>query len=331
MVWLRLGLSAAAIVLAGVKLAQYGDTIAEKTGLGGMFVGVLLMALGTSLPEVITAINSIRQAVPNLTAGDLFGSCMYNMLLLAVLDILFRNARILRRVALTHALTAALAVSLIGLVAFFILADLDFQIGWVGVDSLVVIAVYVAGMRLIHLEAQRSGAVEGRHEASVRASLRQVWRPLLGFAVATGVMILAVPHMVASSVEIAEITGLGTGFVGIILVAMITSLPELVSAIAAVRLGAFDLAVGNLFGSNVFNMFALALVDGFYAHGRLLATIDPAFVLAGLVALLLTSLGLIGNLARLERRVLFVELDALLLIVGYFAGLWFLYTRGVGH
>ena len=331
MVWLRLGISATVIVLAGIKLAQYGDTIAEQTGLGGMFIGVLLMALGTSLPEVITAISSIRQAVPNLTAGDLFGSCMYNMLLLAVLDMLFRQARILRRVALTHALTAALAVSLIGLVAFFILADLDWQIGWIGVDSLIVIAVYVGGLRLIHLEARRTGLVSGQAEPIERVPLRGLWRPLLGFAVATAAMVVAVPHMVSSSVEIAEITGLGAGFVGIILVAMITSLPELVSAIAAVRLGAFDLAVGNLFGSNVFNMFALAFVDGFYAHGRLLATIDPAFALAGLVALLLTSLGLIGNLARLERRILFVELDALLLIVGYFAGLWFLYTRGIGH
>lgn len=330
MVWLRFGVSAFIIVIAAIKLAQYGDTIAEQTGLGGMFIGTLLVALGTSLPEVITAINSIRQGVPNLTAGDLFGSCMFNMLLLAVLDVIFRQTRILRRVALTHALTAALAVSLIGLTVLFILADLDWQLGWIGVDSLVVVAVYIGGVRLIQLEGRRSGSMPAPQVAP-RASFREIWRPLLGFSIATAIMVVVVPHMVAAAAEIAQITGLGTGFIGVIMVAVVTSLPELVSTVAAVRLGAFDLAVGNLFGSNVFNMFALAFVDSFYAHGRLLGAIDPQFALAGLVALLLTSLGLIGNLARLERRILFIELDALLLMVGYFAGLWLLYTRGIGH
>jgi cation:H+ antiporter len=155
-------------------------------------------------------------------------------------------------------------------------------------------------------------------------------RALFGFGAATAVLILVVPFLVSSSAEIARITGLGTGFVGMVLVASVTSLPELVSALAAIRLGAFDMAVGNLFGSNIFNMFALALVDVFYTQGRFLGAIDPAFALAGLLGLLLTSLGLIGNLARLERRFVFVELDALLLIIVYLAGLYFLYLRGIG-
>lgn len=97
-----------------------------------------------------------------------------------------------------------------------------------------------------------------------------------------------------------------------------------------IRPGAFDLAVCNLFGSNVFNMFALALVDTVYTPGRFLAAVDPAFALVGLLGLLLTAMALIGNLARLERRVLFVELDALLLIVIYLAGVYWLYASGIG-
>ncbi len=89
------------------------------------------------------------------------------------------------------------------------------------------------------------------------------------------------------------------------------------------------MAIGNLFGSNLFNMFALGLTDIFYLQGRFLGVIDPAFLLVGMLGLLMTGLGFIGNLARLERRVLFVELDALALMVMYFAGLWLLYSRGV--
>ena len=120
------------------------------------------------------------------------------------------------------------------------------------------------------------------------------------------------------------------GFVGIVMVAVVTSLPELVAMVSAVRFGAYDIAVGNLFGSNVFNMFALSLADVFYTEGPFLNAIDPTFALAGLLALLLTTLGLMGNLAQVERRIGIVELDALLLILCYFAGLGLLYIRGIG-
>jgi cation:H+ antiporter len=331
MAWLIFIASSVVIVLAAIKLAEYGDVIAVRTQLGGMFVGALLLAGATSLPELVTALSSIQQTVPNLAAGNFFGSNMFNMLLLAVLDMIFFQARILRRVAFTHALTAALAVSLGGLVVFFLLADIDWKIGWVGVDSLVVMLVYIGGVRLIQTQGGRTGAaIEPAAAAAVPSHVMSLRRALLGFGAATAVLLLVVPFLVSSSTDIARITGLSTGFVGTVLVASVTSLPELVSALAAIRLGAFDMAVGNLFGSNIFNMFALALVDVFYTQGRFLGAIDPAFALAGLLGLLLTSLGLIGNLARLERRFVFVELDALLLIIVYLAGLYFLYVRGIG-
>jgi cation:H+ antiporter len=97
-----------------------------------------------------------------------------------------------------------------------------------------------------------------------------------------------------------------------------------------VRFGAFDLAVGNLFGSNIFNMFALGLTDFFYTPGRFLEVIDPSFAIAGLLVMTLTSLGLIGNLARVERRILFMEMDALMIILGYGLGMYLLFIRGIG-
>ncbi len=317
-------------MLAAIKLAEYGDIIAVRTRLGGMFVGALLLAGATSLPELATAISSIQQTVPNLAAGNFFGSNMVNMFLLAVLDLLNQRARILRQVAFTHALTVALATLLAGMVIFFVLADVTWQIGWIGVDSLLIMLAYIGGVWLIQQQGQQSGAsIEPAHEP-VPARLPSLKRALLGFGAATAVLIIVVPYMVSSSAEIATITGLGTGFIGAVLVAFVTSLPELVAALAAVRLGAFDMAVGNLFGSNVFNMFALALVDVFYTQGRFLGAIDPTFALVGLLGLLLTNLALVGNLARLERRFLFVELDALLIIIVYLAGVFFLYTRGIG-
>jgi cation:H+ antiporter len=156
-----------------------------------------------------------------------------------------------------------------------------------------------------------------------------LWVGLLGFAAAAGVLIFITPYMVGASADIAEITGLGTTFVGTTLVALVTSLPEMVTTIAAIRIGASDMAIGNLFGSNMFNMVALGLTDLFYTQGRFLATIDPAFMLVGLFGLLMTAIGLVGNLAKLEKRFWFIEVDSLLLFILYFSGMWLLYQQGI--
>jgi cation:H+ antiporter len=319
--------SALVVVAAATKLAQYGDTIAVRARLGGMVIGTLLLAGATSLPELLAAINALSIGVPDLAAGSMFGSGMFNMFMLALLDLVYQQARVLRRVATTHALTASLANLLTGLAVLFVLADVDLRIGWVGVDSLLIIAVYVGGVRLL----QHGSASESRPEAVTETTgIPSLPRALLGFGIATLVLVLITPAMVQSANQIAELTGIGAGFIGASLIAMVTSLPELVATIAAVRFGAFDLAVGNLFGSNIFNMFALGMTDFFYTPGRFLGVIDPSFAIAGLLVMTLTSLGLIGNLARVERRILFVEVDALMILIGYGLGMYLLFIRGIG-
>jgi len=327
MVWLEFLAASLLVVLAAIKLAEYGDVISERTGLGGMFIGTLLLAAATSLPELLTGINSLGQDAPNLAAGNFFGSNMFNMLLLAVLDVMYHQRRILRMVATRHALTASLATLLIAMATFFILADLDLRLGWVGVGSLLLMATYFVGVWLIR---RSDPALRPAPGGELGPGLPPLWKASLGFPLATLALVLVVPWLVRSSVQLAEITGLGTGFFGTAFLGAITSLPELVAIIAAARIGAFDLAVGNLFGSNVFNMFALGLTDVFYTGGSFIDEIAPAFAIAGLIGLMLTNLGLIGNLARVERRLLFVEVDALIIILVYLGGLWLLYLRGIG-
>ncbi|OQA19993.1 MAG: Inner membrane protein YrbG [Chloroflexi bacterium ADurb.Bin360] len=329
MIWVTFFISAAILVLASIKLAEYGDAIAYRTKLGGLFVGTLLMAGATSLPEFLTSINSLQQGVLGLAAGNMMGSNMFNMALVGLLGLIFYKQRVLRRVAMRHTLTASLATALIGLATFFILADIDVKIGWIGLDSLLLIVAYIGGVWLIRSNGpDNSGA--GEEELEDDSSIPKLPRALIGFSLATLVLVLVSPYLVRSSADIAEITGLGTGFVGTALLALITSLPELITALVAARLGAYDLALGNLFGSNLFNIFTLGVTDVFYLQGRFLGAIDPQFALTGLLGLLLTAMGLIGNQARLERRIWLVEIDALLLVVGYFLGLWLLYTRGIG-
>ncbi len=325
MVWVQFVLTALAIVVAAYFLAKYGDVIAIRTGLGGMFIGILLMAGATSLPELLTSMEGVRQGSPNIAAGNLMGSNAFNMVLLAVLDLLHRSQRILRKAAMRHALTGSLAIMMIGLVLYFMAADIQVKIGFLGLDSIIIIAAYIFALRLISGEPRG----EKMSNEEIPDDVPKLWVGLLGFALAAGALILVTPVMVSAAVGIAELTGLGTTFVGTTLVALVTSLPEMVTTIAAIRIGASDMAIGNLFGSNMFNMFALGLTDLFYTQGRFLGAIDPAFMLVGLFGLLMTAIGLVGNLAKLERRFWFIEVDSLLLFILYISGMLLLYQRGI--
>ena len=327
MVWIQFLFSAAIVVAAATKLAQYGDVIAVRTKLSGMFIGTLLLAGATSLPELLSAINALAIDVPNLAAGSMFGSSMFNMLMLAILDLITQQTRILRRVAMNHALTASIANLLMGLAVFFLLANIDIKFGWVGLDSLIIMGGYLFGIRIIQFQGGKPPSEMPVEDPKVPSLLHAI----IGFSIAVFVLVLVTPWTVRSASQIAEITNLSAGFVGATLLAITTSLPELVATIAAVRIRAYDLAIGNLFGSNLFNMFALGVTDVFYLKGRFLGVIDSTFAMVGMLGLVLTTLGLISNLVRVERRRLgFIEVDALIIMIGYLLSMLFLYNRGIG-
>jgi cation:H+ antiporter len=329
-VWIKFLFFAAIVVIAAVKLAEYGDVIAVRTKLGGLFVGTIFLAAATSLPELIASISSFQLGEPNLAAGNFFGSNMVNVVLLALIDLIIFRVPLLRKVAVSHAVTAALTTVLMTVAVFAILSDMNITIGWVGLDSILLIVMYFVGIWLIQRENSGPSASSAPAAVAVAPGFPTLKVGIIGFAIAAGILLMTVPQLVLSSTEIAAITGLGTGFVGLALLSVVTSLPELVAAIAAIRIGAFDMAVGNLFGSSVFNMLALGLSDFFYTDGSFLADIDPAFAMVGLIGIMLTNMALIGNLARVERKILFIELDAVAIIIVYLLGLYFFFVRGIG-
>jgi len=333
MIWVIFILSAATIVAAGTKLSFYGDRIAEHTGLGRLWIGVVLMAAATSLPEVFTTISAGWLNAPDLAAGDLFGAGMSNMLTLGLIDLLHRQKRVWQQAALGHTLTAALAMVLTGLAAFFVLLHVNVTHLGVGLGSLMLFILYVLGMRLVfrqedmeRRQKEREVLVEGtsakEHAVSRRPGLR---RSVIGFSLGAFALHVAAPFLAWSAQRIAEETGISATFIGTSLVAITTSLPELVTSIAAVRLGAFDLAVGNLFGSNAFNMAAFLFADLAYREGGLLGNVSSAHALTALWSILMMNIGLMGIIYRAEKRFMVIEPDSLLMIVSYVPGLWLLF------
>lgn len=326
--------SATVIVYAGTKLSRYGDQIANLTGLGGLWIGVVLMAGATSLPEIFTDVSAALMDAPNLATGDLFGSNMANMLILGVIDLMHRQKRVWQQAAFEHALSAGLAIFLTGLAAFFVLFGLDVKHGGIGLGSMLLLLFYIFGMRVVfrqesmkRRQREHELVVEGQSEEEARQPGKRdgLRRASIGFAAAALALLVAAPFLAGSAKEIAEQSGITDTFIGTSLVGITTSLPELVTAFAAVRLGAFDLAVGNLFGSNAFNMAAFFFVDLAYRGGPLFNSVSDAHAMAALWSIVLMSTALMGIIYRVEKRYMLIEPDSFVIILGYCLGLWLLF------
>ena len=315
--------SAGVVVGAGVLLARNGDVIATRTGLGGLFVGMLLMAAATSLPEIVTDISAAAAGAPDLAIGDLFGSSMANMAILAIIDLRHRG-RVWPSVELGHARVAAVGIVLTALAALGIHTPAGATIGWVGVTPILIVVLYIAAVAWF----RRTPSLERGVLQPVAVPLQKPipWGdertiPLRGilvrFGVAAGVILVAAPTMTISVERIAEYTGIAQTFIGAALLAVSTSLPELVASLAAIRIGAHDLAVGNLFGSNAANMAVLMFADLAYTDGPILAAVSPTQVVAAIGAILLMGLAVAAIVGGTETRIKRFEPDAIVLLLAY--------------
>jgi cation:H+ antiporter len=324
------------VVFAGTALARYADAIAEATKIGRLWIGSVLLAGATSLPELTTDVSAVRLGAVDLAVGDLFGSSMANMLILALIDLFAPRKQVLQRVTLDHALAACLAISLNALGAVLVLVRPGSSLLWVGPGSLLLFLAYLAGTRAVYRHASReivhslpppAEVASGQDQERPRKSLRH---SVAGFVTAALVVVGTAPAFAWSAKGIAEISGLGTTFVGTWLVGLATSLPELVASIAAVRMGSFDLAVGNLFGSNACNMAIFIGLD-LAQPGDVFAALDPSHAVSALAAVVLMSLGLAAIVYRAKRRFAMIEPGSMLMLAAYALALWILFDHTAGR
>ncbi|MFP3976184.1 MAG: sodium:calcium antiporter [Chloroflexota bacterium] len=331
LVWVKFVVCAAIVVVAGIKLSKYGDAIAEKTSLTGAWVGLLLLAGITSMPELITGVSSVALVgLPDQAVGVVLGSNLFNLLIIAVLDVLHRPGPLLAAVSRRQLLSAGLCAFIIAIAGagIFVGSEVaDVCIGWFGVSSLLLIISYLVSLRLIFRYEQ--GLVvtlpaEAADEKYSHISLNKTYR---NFAIAALCIVGAGIWLSYIGDEIAAVTGWGPGFVGSFFLAIISSLPELTICTAALRLGAEDMAVADILGSNMFNAaMIIAASDLFYWDGSILgsASLSLAFVAAILVVM--TGVLMLG-IALPQRRKAFrvISWEALVMIGLYFTGAYILY------
>jgi cation:H+ antiporter len=337
LIWLQFLLCAALIGFAGYQLSRYAEVIAHRTGLSGSWIGLALLATVTSLPELATGITSVTVAnAPNLAMGDALGSCVVNLVFLVVIDFLFRREPVWHRASQGHVLAGAFGVVMLGFTLVGLLMgqvrtpqDLTtssaMQLGF-GLTTPILLVLYLVAMRTVFAYERDHAKVEA---AEVAPSLPTLRDAITRFVLAASVVAGAGIWLPFVATDLAHAMGWNKSFVGSLFVAMATSLPELAVTLSALRMGALDMAIGNLLGSNLFNVLIIAIDDLFYRPGALLAAVSPVHSVTVGSAITMTGLAMVGLFFRPGGRVLrAISWVSLGLIAMYLLNTYVLYLHG---
>jgi len=336
MVWFKFAMCLAIILVAGSRLAKYGDALGEKTRLGRAWIGIVLLATVTSMPELATGVSSVTLlGKPNLTLGDLFGSNLLNIVIIALLDVVYTKGPLLYYVGTGVVFVAALNGMFLAVVATFMYIVQhvsSLAIGnYIGLYSPILFGLYLLTQYMLFhyrpAEHENPSAIARKD----RYSALEMRRVITGFCVAAIVTVGAGIWLSYIGDEMAQVTGLGTTFVGTLFLATATSAPEIAVCLAAVRLGALDMAVGNVLGSNIFNMGVIIFVDDLaYTKGPLFSYTTPEHMSTALFGVLMSCLIVIALVFRLRYwSRAWVGGDTVLLVGLYIAAIVTLYMLAI--
>ena len=333
--WLLLAGTAAVILIASNFLAKSADIIAFKTGLGRAFIGVILLATATSLPELGTGVSSIAwRDQPDLAVGDAFGSNLFNLLIIGLLDLFWRNGPILSSVSIATVFIGALGIAVISLAALAMLIHsyTDAMSSWtISPVSVLILGVFLIAMYLIYKFEQRdrndgdyavaTSSEDG--EGEEQYADENLLRAMVFYLLSASCVIGAAIGLSYAGDKIAHGMGWEASFVGTQFLAFSTSLPELAACFAAIRINAPELAITGVLGSNLFNMGFILFMDDVALVGAPLwhpAHIASIHTLTAVIAALMTAVVIVAVITRGRGRPnKFFTGEALLLIGLYVA------------
>jgi len=295
-------LATAVIIATGSRLSKYGDMMADMLGWGKMFMGIILLASVTSMPELMNGISAVVFLdAPDLAVGDIVGSCAFNILIISIMDLFYDHKKPLTSVAQTgHVIAASFGIMLLSLVAFAILMpDIFGTILWIGEFSLLFLLFYIIAIRVIFSYDKKESHHPEERKNTCTLTLKQV----VGRFTMNAIVLMAAAMLLPYFGEhLAEASGMGQSFFGTLFIAASTSLPEVVVSIAAIRMGTIDLAIGNVFGSNIFNIAILAIDDILYTKGPILQFTSPNHIIPVLGTIIITAIGIIGIVFKEEKK-----------------------------
>jgi cation:H+ antiporter len=302
LIWLQFATCVVVIGVAGVRLSRYGDAIAKLTGLSRNWVGMILLATVTSLPELVTGLSAVTVAgAPDIAVGDALGSCVFNLTLLALIDVFYRKGAMYSHASPGHIVSAGFGVMLLtgAALAIFLTNQGSMpSFGHISLASVAIFGLYLVAMRALYLTEQRSSVNVAREPAGM--TLKAAF---MGYGIASAAIVAAGIWLPLTGVELANVMGWSNSFVGTLFVAFATSVPELATTWGAVRIGAVDMAIGNLLGSNLFDVLILAFDDFAYVAGPIYGKVSPVHAVSALTACLMSGSVIVALAYRPVSRV----------------------------
>lgn len=344
--WINFAVFAAAAVavwIAGTRVSRYADAIAKITGIGHMAVGLVLLGGVTSLPEIAVALFSSLSGSPQMAVNNLLGGVAMQKAILAGADaIIGKEALTVVVSSPALLLQAALSILLLVLVAAVIVVR-DMQVFGIGIGAWLILASYVASVWMLAAthgrtpwladgtdtrtqKEQRGQEEQGNAQGRQREDAGGGLKPVLLKTALAALAILAAGFLLSQTGDaIAQKTGLGRSFVGAVLLAFSTSLPEVSTVVSAMRLRQYEMAISDILGTNLFNVMLIFLVDAVYPGGPVLNEAGRFSLFAALLGIVLTVIYLAGLIERRNRTIARMGYDSLATLVIYGVGLFFLY------
>jgi cation:H+ antiporter len=291
------------IIYSGTKLSKYGDLIAEKTGMGKAWFGLVLMASVTSLPELITGISSIVIVdEPDLAVGDILGSCVFNLLILSILDAKIKKP-LFSSLKSSHIVASVFGIILMSVagIAMYLVNEIP-NVYWISSFTFLLVIIYfIAVYAIFKYEQSQLEENEVKTEGLPNES-KSLKNAIKLYLLNALIVIVAAVFLPYFGEYLAHYSGLGSSFFGTVFIAAATSLPELVVSLSALKMGSLDMAVGNLLGSNVYNMFILGIDDVLYRKGPIYAAISSNHLLSVFVAIIMTAVVILGLLFKPTKK-----------------------------
>jgi cation:H+ antiporter len=319
--------SALAVWFGGSRLAAYVDAITDRTGLGQAFMGMLLLGGITSLPELAAVSTSAATGNAALAINNLLGTASINLVLLAAADIYFGRDALTAVAARPSTLMQGVLSMLLATIVAMIATIGDVALFGVGAGATVVASACLAALWLSsQFEHRHVWAVVGGEEQEEAASEDARSTAHLCLLIAgCALLILGAGFLLSVTADaIATKTGMAAGLVGFVLVGLATSLPEMSSIVGALRLRRYQMAIGDIFGTNIFNILLIFVADAVYRGDPVLSQAGRFEVLGAILAVLMTGIFIVGLLERKDRTFLRMGYDSAAALLTFAVGLWLL-------
>ena len=337
---LNLGLfvvGAAVVWFAGTKLERLADEIADRTGLGKAFIGMVLLAAATSLPEIATTFTAVWIGNTSLAVHNLLGSVVFNTVVLVIADIAVGRAALTNRAPSFVLLIEGLGVVfLLGIVLAGGAAGRGLDSPVTGPSWLLKIGIWEVALLLGYIgvlyatyksqsdprwqpiREKRAGGSPAKAEGAGPKHPYREWSSTavyLGFGGACLAVLAGGWLLTQTGDALAKQTGLGSGFVGFAFLALATTLPEISTTVAAARAENDEMAFSNIFGSSAFVLLLLALVGLLSGADAVIQSASPSASFAAGLGVLVTAVYLWGLLERRDRTVLHMGWDSVAVLV----------------